>query len=141
MSDLDRFLEKVAVDRADQCWLWTGCANAEGYGRFVLRGRVENAHRAAWLMQRGLIERGLVVRHKCDNPKCVNLNHLEIGTHADNAADKVRRKRTKRLVSPEAVLAIRAAQGTYRTIGERFGVSASYVCIIKNKTGIYRHVS
>jgi hypothetical protein len=52
-----------------------------------IEGKLVKAHRYAWARQHGEIPKGLIVRHKCDNPKCVNHEHLDVGTHTDNVAD------------------------------------------------------
>ena len=120
------------------CWLWTGCANALGYGVCMLRGR-RLAHRAWWAHANGLadVPRGLVVRHRCDNPACVNPQHLETGSMADNPADMVARGRSRRgernplsRLTTEAVLAIRSAvaSGYTRTaVAGCFGLSHQHV--------------
>jgi len=79
---------------ATGCWEWTRGRFAGGYGQVHWRGKGgQLAHRVAYELQIGPIPPGLVVRHTCDNPPCVNPNHLTIGTQADNIADAVRRGR------------------------------------------------
>jgi hypothetical protein len=51
------------------------------------------AHRAAWILANGPVPEGLIVRHKCDNPLCVNVGHLELGTFKDNTNDMISRGR------------------------------------------------
>jgi len=90
----ERFWEKV--QRSDGCWLWAGAHNQWGYGRIVdvLGARkLVSAHRVSWEIHRGKIPVGLHVLHRCDNPPCVNPDHLFIGTARDNKADEVRKKR------------------------------------------------
>ena len=79
------------------CWEWQGYRRPEGYGQIGLGGRsagITSTHRAAWLITHGGIPEGRVVRHRCDNPPCCNPDHLELGTHQDNANDAVERGRT-----------------------------------------------
>lgn len=88
----DRFARKYDVDAASGCWIWRG----RQYGSFNMGGRVDHAHRAAWTLHRGPIPDGLCVLHNCpsgDNPRCVNPDHLFLGTHRDNALDKVAKGR------------------------------------------------
>lgn len=137
----DRFWAKVEV--IDGCWEWTGYKNNTGYGSFMVEGgAVRLAHRVSYEMHRGAIpktgnHRDTCVLHRCDNRRCVNPDHLFIGTDADNAADKVAKGRVKRLfgsangrtkLTKSDVIAIRAAKGaTQREIGESFGISHTHV--------------
>lgn len=91
------FLEKdkqrfwVKVNKTDTCWLWTAGCNAKGYGKFALKSRVMVlSHRVAWLLAGNTIPEGHVIRHKCRSTHCVNPEHLETGTQADNMADMIR---------------------------------------------------
>lgn len=89
-----RFWAKVERRGPDECWPWTGWTTSQGYGVIGLGGRDEKAHRAAWIVTRGPIPRGLVIRHTCDNPPCVNPTHLLLGTQLDNIRDRVERGRS-----------------------------------------------
>ena len=78
------------------CWIWTGMANEAGYGRYRPDGRKKVfAHRAAFEMHKGAIPDGAMVCHVCDNPACVNPDHLYLGSAADNMRDKVARGRSR----------------------------------------------
>lgn len=92
---IDRFWSRVE-DRPSGCREWTGFRNALGYGQLKVRtGSAINAHRFAYEVHHGVaLDPSQVVRHTCDNPSCVNPNHLRLGTHADNVADRVQRKRS-----------------------------------------------
>lgn len=88
-----RFWRKIRFVGA--CWEWQG-ALAGGYGRISLGyGRMVPAHRWIYEQVFGPVPEGLVVRHKCDNPRCVRPVHLEVGTHADNNRDMWERGRAK----------------------------------------------
>ena len=78
-----------------KCWPWTGRRLRAGYGRLVLHGKQENAHRIAFTLTTGAPARGLFVCHHCDNPPCCNPAHLYAGTHQDNVNDKMRRGRAR----------------------------------------------
>jgi hypothetical protein len=87
--DLVRFRDKVASppDGASyyrHCWIWTGAKNAKGYGRFWWHGRLHLAHRWAYERVNGPIPVGLVIDHICNQPSCVNPNHLEVATRGHN---------------------------------------------------------
>jgi hypothetical protein len=79
-----------------KCDLWTRARNREGYGEVWHDGRLYRAHRLAWELSNGPIPEGLLVLHKCDTPACVNVEHLFIGTHTDNMADRKRKGRQAR---------------------------------------------
>lgn len=79
---------------ANGCWNWRGARYRKGYGRISIDGRQVAAHRTAYRLAHGEIPDGLVVRHRCDNPPCINPDHLEVGTAADNSRDMVERGRS-----------------------------------------------
>ena len=78
------------VEKTPGCWFWRGATSTQGgYGYYIAghMGRKQRAHRVAWELTYGPIPEGLVVMHLCDNPICVNPDHLELGTQADNVED------------------------------------------------------
>jgi hypothetical protein len=89
----DRFWEKV--EKTDGCWLWTGVVKG-WYGR-IRRGRAADgdvgAHRFSYELHCGPIPSGMFVCHRCDNPRCVNPDHLFVGTQRDNMRDKIKKHR------------------------------------------------
>jgi HNH endonuclease len=83
LERLERF-----IDKSDNCWEWTASTTKQGYGHLTFRYRTLYAHRAMWECINGEIPDGLDVLHKCDNPPCVNPDHLFLGTHQDNMKDR-----------------------------------------------------
>lgn len=94
----DRFWEKV--DKTENCWLWSASVNNQGYGEIHLGERNDHcyAHRFSWMINKGPIPKGLFVLHRCDNPRCVNPNHLFLGTQKDNLHDAMAKGRMPILV-------------------------------------------
>lgn len=75
------------------CLIWSLGKFSNGYGVVTWNGKTLRAHRAAWQIKNGCIPDGMFVCHKCDTPACCNTDHMFIGTHADNVADRSRKGR------------------------------------------------
>lgn len=91
---LKRFMSYVSEDM-DGCWLWQGEITKDGYGRFHYDSRKQRAHRFSYELFMGKIPNGLYVLHRCDNRKCVNPEHLFVGTQKENMRDCVEKGRFK----------------------------------------------
>lgn len=147
-----------------ECWLWTGCTERKGYGKFHWGGHLTAAHRVSYEMVFGPVPDGLWVLHHCDNRLCCNPDHLFLGTAADNTADMVRKGRNARgersgmRLHPEsicrgerhgmarlteaAVLEIRhlvADGAAQRAVAAQFGMSPATVCVIVARK-VWKHV-
>jgi HNH endonuclease len=93
MTDKERFLKYVTLGEPDACWEWQGARTKTGYGNNPAMTETR-AHRMSWVLHKGQIPDGLHVLHKCDNPPCVNPNHLFLGTPKTNAEDRQQKGRT-----------------------------------------------
>jgi len=88
----ERLFNRVVFGTTD-CWHWCGPTNTFGYGRMTYQGRLQVAHRLSWIAFNGPIPDGLSVLHKCDNPSCINPEHLWLGTYSDNIKDAYQKGR------------------------------------------------
>lgn len=87
MKQDDKTISKhwaVTPEPNSGCWLWTGSVRQDGYPQVSFNGRVRPAHRVSWQLENGPVPVGLFVLHKCNNPNCVNPDHLEVGTQKRN---------------------------------------------------------
>lgn len=136
ISLVERFEEKYEPS-PNGCWEWTASLNQRsGYGQFRLRGSMVHAHRVSWELYRSPINIGLHVLHRCDNRRCVNPEHLFLGTNDDNMADMVAKGRQAKGVrhgsaklTPSQVAEIRGLAGTMfqHDIAAQFGISKQQV--------------
>ena len=91
-------MNRLSVDSytiaSNGCWIWKNCKRPDGYGLLHVNGKLYSAHRYSIL---GEEDNPLCVLHKCDNPSCVNPDHLFLGTRMDNHLDAVKKGRAKLL--------------------------------------------
>jgi hypothetical protein len=154
-KDIERFWGKVDKESSQvfyngtRCWEWTAaCHHQGGYGQVWMGTRILAAHRVSYELTYGSIPDEPDVLHHCDNRRCVNPDHLFLGTDRDNIDDKVRKNRQQRMygeangrskLSDAQVAEIRRR---YRRNGiggensnqlaEEFGVSGTQVLDIVN---------
>lgn len=145
LSETDQLRYWAKVLKTKKCWNWGASKSYGGYGQFSLKGKLLLAHRIAWTLENGAVDRGTLVLHKCDNPSCVRPSHLFLGSHADNSNDKVSKGRASSWTSKglsfdvrkKHVLEIRKlllAGVSIRRIAAFYKVPTSVITIIKNSS-------
>ena len=136
MNTLERFFNKVdKTSNSNGCWEWTAC-KCNGYGVFYWTDenekRQHSAHRYSAVHLAGLDIKGLLVCHICDNPSCVNPNHLFLGTPSDNMLDKVSKGRQRQ--NPK--ISIKTPLGIFDSAGsaaKAYGKSRKFIWNQMNK--------
>lgn len=138
--------ERWELDTVTGCKNWTGFIGSHGYG--VVSTCIEKkfvqflAHRLAWEISEGSIPNKLCVLHKCDNPRCINVDHLFLGTQLDNISDMVKKGRHSRGVSTQKRIARLSKQEIdqiildarpHRTVAPEYGISHNSVRLIRQR--------
>ncbi len=131
-----RFWRHVDKSGPGGCWVWTGALQHNGYGHF----HEMRAHRFSWVLANGEIPEGLFVCHRCDNPPCVNPDHLFLGTHNDNMADMSAKDRRARgewspnaRLSDDAVRSILASTNTLDALAKEHGVTKTTIARVRKR--------
>lgn len=89
----EKLLENIGINKDNNCWEWQKFLTEHGYGRFRINTKKVLAHRASYEIFIEKIPKGLLVCHKCDNPRCINPEHLWVGTDKDNVRDAMSKNR------------------------------------------------
>jgi hypothetical protein len=141
----DRFKRKVKVRTG--CWEWLGALDKDNYGTFVFskeRGKLR-AHRVAWELFKDT-QVPKLVRHTCDNAKCVNPDHLIGGTQKQNIQDALERDRwpvgerhSRAVLTEQQVRYIRGSPKTLIDLANELGVSKSCVSLVRSRIN-WKHV-
>ncbi len=132
---VSRFLSRISDHlEPNGCRLWLGPFNRDGYGR-IFDGETTTAHRVAYKLAHGEIPAGLMVLHSCDNPPCINADHLRLGTALDNVADMVTRGRQRHTakLTVDDVRAIRRSDATAVSLAVIYGVSDRTIGFVRSR--------
>jgi hypothetical protein len=137
---VDRFWSRVDKRGPEDCWEWQGTQQHYGHGLLSVKGVNLKVHRISYELHIGPIPVGLIVRHRCDNPPCVNPAHLQTGTLIDNNRDRDERGRhvkleneahgMHKLTDLEVAAIRRMAEDrtiTRISIARKFGISEGYL--------------
>jgi Autographiviridae endonuclease len=142
MSPQERILLSSIPEPNSGCWLWLSWVNAKGYAQLRYKGRCHRANRLSFSAFVGSIPDGLHVLHRCDNPACVNPEHLFLGTNIENVRDREAKGRGARFIgsqhpraklTEEDVLTIRHAQLHPSDMAEQYNVSVSTIKAVKSR--------
>lgn len=147
--DTAYFASRSKKNDATGCIEWTRHISDTGYGTLKYKQKQWTAHRFFWQFQNGKIPHGMIVCHKCDNRKCINPEHLFLGTTQDNVTDKMNKGRFVASIGERSGLSkltelqVRQILEDTRPqtkIAKDFGISQSNVSIIKCRV-TWRHVA
>ena len=131
-----RFAKYYTKGSPEDCWEWTGGKTSDGYGMIKVNSKMVGAHRLALEIYLGRpITQGMKVLHSCDNPSCVNPNHLREGTQKENIDDMHSRNRHvgNKKLTYDQVADIRSRVGqSQRALAAEFGISKSTISHILN---------
>lgn len=154
MKNKNKIKERVLsrVNKTKNCWLWMGCVNNFGYGLLRFEKKCYRVHRLSYLIYKGEIPQGMLVCHTCDNPPCVNPEHLFLGTHKDNARDRSFKGRNNfplgerhglSKLTKEKILEIRKLYGhgdiNQKELAKMFSVDQTNISYIVNRK-TWKHI-
>lgn len=148
---IEKFESKYIPEPNTGCWLWTGYVVRGSYGQICYKGIKSYAHRMSYFIFKGEIPKGLDVCHSCDQPSCVNPDHLFAGTEKDNMQDMVRKGRQGKVKGElcgnskltnkqvERIKQRLSLRESGRAIAREYGVAETCISAIKNKL-TWKHI-
>ena len=148
-----RFESNFKFNAENHCWEWFGPKDRNGYGVFFIKkekGKTRRgfSHRVSYELYRHKIPEGLLACHICDNPKCVNPDHIFLGTHKENTMDMIKKGRSRNArgedaghskLSAKQVLEMRKLKTggiggpTYLNLAKAYGISKNSAFLIINR--------
>lgn len=144
--DVDKLIEymDIQTDKSEECWLWKGSVG-KGYGLACINGYRGRSHRISYLLKNGYIPEGMVICHKCDNPSCVNPEHLFAGSNIDNMNDaKNKGKLGNKLIFDDKQVSYIYKlfdEGLNKTeIAEKLGYNKKQIDDVFSRTGNQKYV-
>lgn len=135
-SRIERFVDRIEIMEADECWPWNGARSRTGYGRTnsPFNSGTIGAHRLSWILDRRRLPKpDLVIAHKCHNRACVNPAHLEEVTQGKNMADAVAlgsfqgENHGRARLTEQDIYKIRASQKSENQLARDYGMSPSHI--------------
>ena len=136
------------IKKTNGCLVWQGACNGDGYGEAQVCGKVWRVHRAVYNFLVEEIPVGIQVLHTCDNPPCINPDHLFLGTESDNMKDMTSKGRGKhhgrKTLSEreKELISFRMMNGISRKeVASEFGVSPGHVSRVAIDKGVRRYKS
>jgi len=138
-TPIQRFFDNIKFPSdLSSCWIWIGCNNGNGYGRLIIDNKKVFAHRFSYELFIKPIPKKMFICHHCDNPQCVNPDHLFIGTQKDNMQDMIKKNRcTYSKVTIKEVLEIRKLYVlkdiAYKQLAKKYSVTEQTIKDIVNK--------
>lgn len=145
----ERFMAKVSKD-ACGCWIWTGSKVKSGYGKVKVNQKMFLAHRLSYMAHKGDIKSGLFICHSCDNPLCVNPDHLWAGSQIENVRDAKKKGRanysgvigennSKAKLTENDIFEIRNSNLTNTELSKKFNVTQPTISNIRSKK-TWKHI-
>lgn len=145
--NIESFMEKVYPEPNTGCWLWIGKPDKNGYGRLAAKKyKLRSPHRQSYFFFKGDFDRKKWVLHTCDQPACVNPDHLFLGNNEINSKDRDNKGRTIKgenhynsKLNQNNIIEIRNSQESVIFLSKKYNVSATQIYFIKQKKS-WKHI-